>query len=285
MSSGLEWCYPDDKPYSNHPTFDIERLIGWLQNFQVMTSTIKIQSIDKLPPIKGSALIIDKSMASTQFYNQLSALHDYSGTIIVCDRAIQALLSHEILPDYVLNVDASPLCFSFFDDPNVKKYMSEIRAVFPVTTNPLTVRLWHGERFFYTPVFGGLTRTLASQSKTMIMPTGGQVASAAYVLAVNLGAKEIGLFGITHSYDSMDETEYPLNPEFHSRVEGPYGICWQDPVYEFYNREFQEFVRIAKQTHKITTFNASKNGLLYSPDIEDVSLEEFVKRYGSQENV
>lgn len=269
----LKFQYPTDfkEGFAN-----ICMLIKYLQNFETMVSTIDINSVDKLPPIKGSALIIDKSMASTQFFEQLPALKDYQGTIICCDRALYALINNGIIPSYVVNVDVSPLCFDFFDHPIVKANMSKTKAVFPIVGNPLAVRLWAGERYFFTPMLGSLTKTLANESRTVIMATGGQVASTAYILACSLGAKEIGLFGITHSYDSMAESEYPLHKGAHTRVEGKYGVCWQDPVYEHYNNEYLELIEEAKKAG-INTTNTSKSGLLYSEDVEDKSLAEFVQ--------
>lgn len=193
-----------DKALEEVDYFEIERLVTWLQNFEVIKNTILVTSINKLPKIKGSALIIDKSMASTKYFEQVKELKNYKGAIICCDRALYSVIQHR-LPEYVMNVDVSPLCWSFFDRPDVKEWMPKINAVFPVTANPLTVRLWGGPRYFFTPWFGAISKTMAMQSQTLILPTGGQVASAAYILAYNLGAKTIGLFGINHCFDQLTE--------------------------------------------------------------------------------
>lgn len=273
----LKWHAFNDDGYRQAPFWDLNRLAQYFQNFDVINKTIQIESIGILPQITGSALIIDKSMASTKFFEQLPALKNYKGTVFCCDRALYAIIPYRV-PEYVVNVDVSSLCFSFFDRLDVKKIMGQTSAVFPVTANPLTVRLWHGKRYFFTPSLGySISKSLAAESSTLIMHTGGQVASTAYVLAYNLGAETIGLFGITHSYDSLDETEYPLQKRYHQRVKGPYGLQWQDPTYDFYNKEYLELIEGAKK-HGITTVNASKAGLLYSADIEDMSLEEFVSK-------
>lgn len=167
-------------------------------------------------------------------------------------------------------------CLSFFDRPDVKKVMDKITAIFVTTTNPLTVRLWHGKRVFFTGWLGGpaLTKYLMMASLTPMVPTGGQVASLAWILAYNLCANPIGVFGITHSYDDPKETEYPS--ERLKRRKGPYGTVWQDNTYEFYNNTFLGYISKAAK-EGVVTVNTSKAGLLYSPDVKDLSLEEFVK--------
>lgn len=255
-------------------------MIQWMQNFEVNKHTIGFKSVSDLPPVNGSALVIDKSMASTKYYEQIDALSDYKGTIIACDRALYSILPYieQTKKVYVCNLDSSSLCISFFDRPDVKKVMNKVTAVFSVTTNPLTIRHWHGERVFFTPYLGcaSLTKKLMMASGTPHLMTGGQVASFAWILALNLGANPLGLFGITNSYDSMGETEFP--GARHIRKIGPYGVCWQDPVFEYYNEEFLKFIKTAQK--EVKTINTMKAGLLYSPYLEDLSLKEFVKNYG-----
>lgn len=286
----LKWKYPDDWFFWSKGEDGIyrkieaetayDRLVEWLQNFKVNLETIGFDhSVSDLPEIKDSAIVVDKSMASTQFYAQIKPLKSYKGTIIACDRALPFLIMEDIIPTYVCQLDSSYLCQYFFDLPRVKEKMPEITAVFAVTTHPLTIRLWHGKRVFFTPYMTslGITKALMERSKTPFMHTGGQVACFAYLLAYNLGAKNIGLFGITHGYDKLEETEYPDVP--HKRQKGPYGIVWQDPVYEWYNSIYLDYIHyLLKQG--IKTYNCSKSGLLYSEHIEDLSLKEFVTRFG-----
>lgn len=217
----LRWKFPSDEWFEDILLeADYERIINWLQNFKVNHETIGFEhSVSDLPEIKGSALVIDKSMASTKYFEQLPEIKKYKGTIIVCDRALYTVIQHRI-PQYVSNLDSSSLCISFFDRPDVKAVMDKITAVFSVTTNPLTIRHWHGKRYYFVPYLGclSLTKTLMVKSGLPFMRTGGQVASFAWLLAHNLGAKSIGIFGVTHSFNDLAETEYPGIP--HKRVKG-----------------------------------------------------------------
>lgn len=275
------WQTPTSNLFSNLQGETMyERLIEWLQNFKVNLETIGFDHcVSELPQIKGSALIVDKSMASTQYFKQLPNLQKYKGVIICCDRALPSLIENKIIPTYVVNVDASYLCQYFFDVPHVKEAMPKIKGIFAVTTHPLTIRLWHGpQRYFFTPYLesASLTRTMMLKSKTIFSHTAGQVASTAWIIAYNLGAKNIGVLGVTHSYDSLDETEYPSIE--HKRFRGKYGVCWADPVYQYYNDIFLNLIEHGKK-RGVQTVNCSQAGILYSKYVDDMTLQEFVEKY------
>lgn len=277
----LRWKFPSDKWFTDISSeAAVERIVEWLQNFAVNRDTIGFDhSVSDLPQIKDSALIIDKSMASTKYFEQLPEIKNYKGTIICCDRALYSVIKYR-LPDYVCNLDSSPLCISFFDRPDVKKVMDKITAVFAVTTNPITIRHYHGKRAYFSPYMGcfSLTKALMMQSGTPYLMTGGQVASFAYIFAYNLGAKNIGIFGVTSGYDDLSETEYPH--VHHERIKGKYGITWQDPVYKWYNDIWLEYIKNLAKKDQVNTYNLMKGGLLYSRYVHDLSLKEFVEKYG-----
>ena len=277
----LRWRpYEELRPDIHVGSFsEIARYVEWLQNVQVnLGVTLASRQIMELPKIKGAALIIDKSMASRKYFEQLPEIKNYNGTIICCDRAVYTVIEHR-RPDYVCNLDSSPLCMSFFDRPDVKAASADITGVFSVTTNPLTIRLWHGPKTFFTPYLLGmqLTKSIVDATNAPYMQTGGNVATFAYLLAYNLGANPIGLFGITNGYETKAESEYAQALKFHSQKEGPYGPYWQDPVYEMYNNEILAYISYLRRTEKIKTVNTMKAGLLYSKDVEDKSLAEFIK--------
>jgi len=256
-----------------------ERLPQWIENFKVNRDTIGFKvSVADLPKIRGSVLVVDKSFASTKFYEQVHHLKDYNGTLIVCDRALAYVLKHRV-PEYVCQLDSSYLCQYFLDLPEVKKHMHEMTCIFASTTHPLTVRLWNGPRVWFQPYMGSwsLTNAMMGESGLPYMPTGGEVSTFGWLLALNIGAKNIGLFGITNSYDDLNETEYPGVK--HKKIEGPYGTCWADPVYEFYAKTHLAYIKLAKEKLGIRTINTMKAGVMYSDYVEDMSLEEFVREF------
>lgn len=265
------------------------RYIEWLGNIMVIQNDLSLglkdplgirklgQSVKDLPQIHGSALVIDKSMASTRYFEWLPEISKYKGTIICTDRALYTVIEHR-LPDYVCNIDSSALCISFFDRPDVKKVMDRITAVFSVTTNPLTVRHWHGKKVFFTPplLSLGLTKAIMQFTNTPYLNAAGQVAALCWSLAYNLGANPIGLFGITHGYDKIEESEFQMAE--HRTVKGPYGTVYQDPIFGYYNDLYLEIIKLAAKDN-VKTYNTMKRGLLYGEDVLDISLEEFVETY------
>jgi hypothetical protein len=255
-----------------------EKLPIWLANFKVNLETIGFKyTLTDLPKINGSALCIDKPMSSTRFYQEIEHIKDYKGTIICCDRALAQVIEHR-LPNYVTQVDASYLIQYFFDLPKVKAVMDKITAVFATTTHPLTIRLWGGRRVYFTPWMGyPLTDTLVAKSKTVYMSVLGCVHNTSWLLALNLGANPIALFGTPNAYDSLAETEYP--EVRHRKVRNQYGTFYTDPVYDHYNQILLACIKYAKEKHGIETINCSQQGILYSPYVTDMSLEEFVRRY------
>lgn len=259
----------------------VRKLPEWLRNFEVNYETIGFtESVGDLPRINGSALVVDKSMASAKFYEKADLLKDYKGVLILCDRAYPYLCRRNIVPTYVCQIDSSYLCMSFFDAPEAKRFMPNVKAcIFAVTTHPLTIRLWHGRRVFFTPFLGDwrLTVALARISETEIMTTGGEVSTFSWILACALGANPIGLFGVYNSYDSLSETEYPGTP--HRTVRNKYGVFYQDKVYEWYAKVHHALIRHAKKRFGVETVNCSEGGVMYSKWIKEMTLEDFVKEY------
>lgn len=266
----------------------IQKLPEWLFNWRVISETIgfdhpltdlKYHREYALHP--KSALVIDQSMASRTFLENLHHIKDYSGLIICCDRALGKVLEYAN-PEQVMvvQVDSSPLCFSFFDVPIVKNSMEKmVGAVFANTTNPLTIRRWSGRRYYFTPDMGWepLTYTLALKSGTPVLYCGGEVSTVCWQIAHNLGANPIGIFGILNCYENISETEYP--GVSHKVVENKYGKFIVDPVYERYTEVHLGLIRAAKQKYGIITINCTESGIMYSEWVEELTLKEFVEIY------
>jgi len=258
----------------------VKKVPEWLRNFEVNFETIGFErNVADLPSIEGSALVVDKSMASRVFYEDAGLLRKYKGCLIVCDRALPYLCRIGITPDIVCQIDSSFLCKSFFEDPSVKKVSNKIKGVFATTTFTLTIREFHGERYFFTPFLGAwrLTLSLAKLSNTPILTTGGQVATLGWVLAVALGANPVGIFGIMNSYEDISETEYPDTP--HRTVKNKYGTFYQDEVYKLYADIHHALIKVAKKKFGVETYNLSRGGVMYGRHIKDATLAEFIERF------
>lgn len=292
---GEFFCLPYSPTLNENPTL-IEKLTEWLTNFRVIHDTIGFKlTISDLPRIKGSALIIDHPFTGS-FERQAEYLKDYKGTTFCCDRALYKCLEYDFVPDYVVNVDSSYLCWGFFDRPEVRKVMDDVTAIFSNTTHPLTVRIWTGKRVFFTPASEpGLTEAMAAMSKTDALRTGGCVHNTCWSLAFTLGAKTIGLYGIDNSYEKLSQTEFPDVTHIKYYVEELDKEFYTDPVYEHYANILFNWMEIV-QSHtkenknkKIELVNATENGIMYSSvarqlgyeaEIKRMNLKTFIETYG-----
>jgi len=257
----------------------LEKLPEWLQNWRVNHETIGFdRTVEDLPRIRGPALVVDNPM-SGGLDRHLEALKRFRGTILSCDRAAWKLCMHGIVPDVLCNVDSSFLCVPFVDNPEVRRHMDRISGVFASTVNPLTVRAFSGKRYWFQPWLGyPLTDALAARGRLPVMSTGGCVHNTLWILAVNLGARVVGLVGVENSYNKYGETEYP--GVRHRVVENKYGRFYTDPVYEAYNEILLKYARFARERHGVRTVNCNRGGICYGEGVEDLSLEEFVEGFG-----
>ena len=255
----------------------LEKLPEWIRNFRTNLETIGFdETIADLPDINGPAVVVDHQMTGSA-ERLIPKLRDFKGTVFVTDRTLYKILPYRV-PEYVGNIDSSYLCMSFFDRPDVRPYMDKVTAIFATTTFTLTIRHWHGRRVFFTPWIGpGITESLAALSKTPWCFTGGNIATLLWILAVNLNANPIALVGIDNAVYKKEQTEYPGVP--HRRVKGPYGTVLVDPVYDWYAEWHLSAIRYVKEKYGITTVNVTKGGLMYSDYIEDMSIDEFIKKY------
>lgn len=252
----------------------LEKLPEWLANWRVNYETIGFdRTIEDLPRIEGPALVVDNSMTGS-LDRHMEALRKFGGFILACDRAAWKLCASGVVPDIVGNVDSSFLCIPFVDNPEVRKHMDSIHGVFAATAHPLAIRAFSGRRYFFQPYLGyPLTDSLAARGRLPVMSSGGCIHNTLWILAVNRGAKDIGLVGIDNSYSKYGESEYP--GVRHRVVENRYGRFYTDPVYERYNEILLKYARFARDEHGVRTANCNRGGILYGDGVEDVGLEEF----------
>lgn len=269
-------------PYSADFEIDktlITMLPEWLRNFETNLDTMDLKhTIHDLPEIKDSALIVDHSFTGS-FEDQIDDLKEYEGTIFACDRALLRLIQCDIIPDYVINVDSSYLCTSFYDRPEIRKHMNEITAIFAVTTFPLTVRTWTGKRVFFTPKmldFDQLTESISAMSKTDVVKCGGCVHNTSWAIAYALGAKIIGLYGIDNSYDSRDQSEEPHTKHTKYFVKELNTTYYTDPVYKLYAEILFQWMEYTKG--EVSSVNTTENGIMYNSVANAMGYDINIKR-------
>jgi hypothetical protein len=275
---------PFDESFVANETL-IEKLPEWLTNFRVNYDTIGFkETISNLPKINGPALIIDHPFSGS-FERQAKYLKRYKGVSFCCDRALYKCLEYDFIPTYVVNVDSSYLCMSFFDRPDVRKVMDKVTAIFANTTFPLTIRCWSGRRVFFTPMFEwSITESMSAISRTDIVNTGGCVHNTCLSLAYTLDADPITIYGIDNSYDKIEQTEYPDVKHNEYYVEELGRSFVTDPVYEYYAKKMFQWI----STMKRKVINTTENGIMYNSvskmfgydtKITKMRLSEFVRRY------
>ncbi len=275
---------PFDESFVCNETL-IMKLPEWLTNFRVNLETIGCkETISNLAKIDGPALIIDHPFSGS-FERQAEYLKKYKGVSFCCDRALYKCLEYDFIPTYVVNVDSSYLCMSFFDRPDVRKVMDKVTAIFANTTFPLTIRCWSGRRVFFTPLFEwSITESMSAMSRTDVINTGGCVHNTCFSIAYALGADPIAIYGIDNSYDKIEQTEYPDVEHKEYYVEELKRSFIVDPVYEYYAKKMFQWISSIKRK----TINTTQNGIMYNSvskmfgykgRIKKMKLSEFVGEF------
>ena len=246
----------------------IRMLPEWVRNALTNIETASIDyTITDLDPIDGSVMIVDHPFTGS-FERQAEHLKNFDGTIMCCDRALYKCLEYDVVPDYVLNVDSSYLVYGFIDRADVRAEMKDITAIFAITTNPITVRMWSGKRVFFVPSFGmqNLNEALSASAKLDIVAPGGCVHNTAFSIAWALGSKSVVLYGIDNSYETIGQAELPKEKHDVVRVSELNKSFLVDNDYRIYAETmFYWMDEITKMDgDKSTVFiNVGESGIMY----------------------
>lgn len=230
-------------------------------------------SIDDLPRIKGSAMVVDSGYSLKR---SLKHLRDYKGVILCCDRSLESVIEAGRVPEYVVNVDSSFLCIKFYLNHVVRKHMKDITGIFCTTSNPYIIDNYKGPMAFFLAE-GGDERTDLIEMQTGLprISVGGNVLTTSWNLAVHLGAKTIGLVGCDNGYNNPAKKEHVgtrlIKKEFFGKP------VWTDEIYSFYTRFHLRMIRLAKKEWGVNTVNCS-GGTIHSKYTTKMSLSKFVRQ-------
>lgn len=193
-----------------------------------------MKSLRDIPAPQNRKCLIIGGGPSIELHNQLETLAnaDRSGlTIVTSDKMTIPLLSHGIIPDFIMSVDGSPIILDFFKHKLFKQNADKIKVLLHIAVNPLVVRYlyrlkvqvyWFLAHQVYVSeeevensdaiVTISMTSTKAHPKGVQTIVAAGNCGVAAWAFAVIiLKAKSIGLIGFDMGYPEGT----PLNKTYY----------------------------------------------------------------------
>lgn len=278
------------------------------------------------PPPKSSAIVIGRgpSVFKNRYgkngnHLDLLAKHIkqklYSGKIFTTDGMLIECLKKNIVPDFTISVDGSPIIKKWYDHPLVKKYGSKIKAILPATINHEVYKTCVKNKtqvFWFNPMMDivqrieSLTRLIMLLTKTQKNPKGlvssqggGNSGSAAWIMALELlKLSPICVIGLDLGYPEgtkLEDTPYfssyagklrespGLISKVYIQVYHPYfrTKATFDAVFYHYRQTFLEMQKGTQPwfRHYGGTINASEGGTLFGPNIKCMTFKEFLDKY------
>lgn len=135
--------------------------------------------------------------------------------IISTDTALKYLLSNNIIPDFVVTIDANKSLMHFTK-------IDDIPLMCLTVSNPAVLKVHNGKKIFFS-IDEYISALLDSMHKKRInYNIGGSVATAAFSICVSLGFKRIILIGQDLSYSGEISHAGGLNYNAHIESEGEF---------------------------------------------------------------
>jgi len=280
-----------------------------------------IRGINCKHPPKSAALVIGRG-PSVFKRNHLQILSDaiqkkeFTGQIIIPDGMLIDCLEHNIVPDFVITVDGSPIIKKWFDHPLVYKHGKQLKAIMSVTVNNEVYRFVKSQNvkiFWYEPLWDdwrqndSFTRLQRLMTKSKKDPngipaaaSGGNAGTCCFVMASTvLKLAPVGLIGIDLGYPEgtkIDETPYfssymQMNKEnldiikqFYEEVYHPFfkTRATIDHVFCNYRTAIIAMQKANLPWYRLYggTINCSEGGTLFGEGITCMWFKDFIAKYG-----
>lgn len=215
----------------------------------------------------------------------------FEGTIICTNKAFKPMVEVGVIPDFVVTIDATEEIWEHFRGANLIDVMKNGKTVFitssmvaPDVANTLSKFVPRERIVWFNPSVPdeyaqNIDATLTMVSNLPLMDTGGNAGLLALKLALNMGAKKIGLVGMEHCLH--------LDRRWTNEQARGYEIVYapEDDQYYAITPVFRGYLESLMQTidsvrGKSEIINLVKFGPLYTErkrlDIRYLSLLEFV---------
>ena len=147
-----------------------------------------------------TAVIVGSGGSLDDNYEKLKKL-DRSKTLILCvNSSLKTLIANQIIPDYVVAVDASDHIYKDFD--NINTYL--LKLIANTSVDPRTLSTWEGERYLFNMDQKGsdfLENTLhVMYSKYPQIQNAGCSVNSSVIIALMMGCRKIYLVGADFGY-------------------------------------------------------------------------------------
>jgi hypothetical protein len=277
----------------------------------------------KYPP-QSAALVIGRgpSVFKNKHLEMLAdaiAKKEFKGKIIIPDGILIDCLSHNIIPDYTITVDGSPIIEKWYNHPLVAKYGPKLKTILAVTIHHETYKLIvkNGLKvYWYEPLWDdwrqneSFTRMQRLMTKSKRDPngipaasSGGNSGACAFAMAsAVLKCAPVGLVGMDYGYPegtkigetpyyssymtmsggNLDAIAYNYQEVYHPFFKTKATI---DHVFANYRRAFLSMQKASKPWYLLYggTINCTEGGTIYGEGINCMYFKTFLEKYGKYE--
>ena len=222
---------------------------------------------------------------------QWEALRNFDGCIVATNKALIPLVEHGIVPEWVVALDSDDVVFKSFDSPILDTVKGKVNFLGATVLRPDVVKFvtdWAKECYWGNPhmpsgqdtQYWNVNLILELLNGLPVLHHGGNVGTAAWLLAKKIRCNPIGMYGFnmctnpdkTWTRDKAVDYEYIYNPENEEvlALDGP----------------FRAYVSILvgvtdqawNESPPITTVNLTPKGALFmSGFIPNITLTDFVE--------
>jgi len=312
-SKWLEYLVRDiklvDRPsevVDKHTRRDLKPL--WLWNFARNLPYIqKGMSIKELVETgrKKPAIIVG---AGPSIHNhkhlEMLANSNFKGVVVSTDRMLKPLLEHDVIPDYVVSLDASKLTRAFFEGKIVKEHAHQVKAALSISVPPKVTRLIKkiGMPIYWWSYSSKedyllLTRSKKHPNGLLSIMTGGNCGTAAWVFSwAILKCNPTCLIGFDFSYPEgtkLEDTGYysgalllSKNKTEAALIASPYYETVYHPVFKTkakIDAVFNAYRRVLlasldKLPKPALLYNCSEGGTLFHKRMVCIPFREFLEK-------
>lgn len=277
-------------------TMTVERMLPkWLSNFSI---NYPKHFMNRCNPhdisgkvVKNSALVVGGG-PSIQDYFEFEPIDDYKGTLICTNKSYKKILEHDLYPDYVVVLhgtddiltDFSGWVADMMGSGNTKFILAT--TIHPSVADQICKYVPNDKIMWFNASIGNelassydLTLSLLTGIPTMC--TGGNVGILSTVIAKNIGAKAIGLYGLEHCQKLdgrwSNEAAYSMEIRYAPEEDIIYAMS---SMFRAYIKQFYQFI---SENPDIQFINLVKNGMFYVDrkklGIPYMDMKEFVSKY------